>query len=525
MADNASLNIDRWSNSPRLNLVSLVAGIGAISAVALLLNRETYAIGDDYHFYTFYFRFHHKSFFSAVRDFWGSPFAAGRPVAIPFDVIGLSLINSISDLVWVRYLHLSFLIVIFALLGAIGRKAGLNPVLSYLIALSGFLQPGLWHLFMVTYGAGVLAGMIGALLASYVTMKPSLSNKDWGLFTLCAAWAIFSYQPIWPLILLGVTVRLLSLAINAENAVSASDISRAVRNYFGCFVIVIALLLINYAIVRFGYESPRLEAVDWTSKFRFLASDVIQTTIYPWLYFWFRSNYYVLIAAWISIGLFSVFTAVILARAFRRSAEAVPVFHQIGWRGVIVTLLVATALLPLSLGMYIFTDQAIAFRRAMFASILFWYTAFIMIFLLLSRLREAYRVAIELCLAALVFCALFLVGLVMDRSTQQVAAREWFAAICAARSVILTEPISINRPAALVANQRPFVHALSNNEVQVRTLSYPAGAMLIWLSQKEVNPASKLVSPWNIEFSNESPLKKPLNDWDLAFAKCAAQYP
>jgi hypothetical protein len=113
----------------------------------------------------------------------------------------------------------------------------------------------------------------------------------------------------------------------------------------------------------------------------------------------------------------------------------------------------------------------------------------------------------------------------MDRSTQQVAAREWFAAICAARSVILTEPISINRPAALVANQRPFVHALSNNEVQVRTLSYPAGAMLIWLSQKEVNPASKLVSPWNIEFSNESPLKKPLNDWDLAFAKCAAQYP
>lgn len=524
MADNVSLNTDHWSNSPRLKVVSLVAGIGAISAIALLLNRETYAIGDDYHFYTFYFRFHHKSFFTAVGDFLGSPFAAGRPVAIPFDVIGLSLISSISELVWVRYLHLAFLIVIFALLGAIGRKAGLNPVLSYLIALTAFLQPGLWHLFMVTYGAGVLAGMIGALLASYVTMKPTLSNKDWALFTLFAAWPIFSYQPIWPLILLGVTVRLLSLAINAENAVSASDVSHAIRNYFRCFIIVVILLLINYAIVRFGYESPRLDSVNWQSKFQFLASDVIQTTIYPWLYFWFRGNYYVLLAAWISIGLFSVFTAVIMTRLFRRSAGGVPVFRQIGWRGVIVALLVVTALLPLSLGMYVFTDQAIAFRRAMFASIFFWYTAFIMIFLLLSRPREAYLVAIELCLAGLVFCALFLVGLVMDRSTQQVAAREWFAAVCAAKSVILTEPILINRPAALVANQRPFPHSLSNNEVQVRTLSYPAGAMLIWLSQTEVNPVSKLVSPWKIGFSNDSPLKKPLNDWDLAFAKCAAQY-
>jgi hypothetical protein len=525
MANAISVSTSVRSNTPWLKVFCLIAGICAISAIAFLLNRDTYAIGDDYHIYAFYFVLQHNGFFSAVRHFLASPYAAGRPIAIPFDVAGFSLISSIYELNWLRYLHLAFLAVIFILLGEIAKNTGLNTILSYLIALTAFLQIGVWHLFMVTYGAGILAGMIAALLASSISMRSSLSKRDWLFFTLLAAWAIFSYQSIWPLILLGITVRLLSLSSRTNRARQSKclsqEVMRTIRINFTCLVIVMALILINYLIARFAYESPRLHSgMSLGDTFHYVGRYLVEMTIYPWVFFWYRDNYYVFLASWITIGTFVAFATAFTARLFLRASGSIPVFRYIDWRGFVVGLSLITALLPLSLGMYLFTDQALAFRRVTFASIFFWYAALVMAFSSLPHLRTGYLVAIELCFAAVVFCGLFLVGSIMDTGTQQVAAREWFAATCAAKLVSLTEPISINRPSALAANPKPFPHGFSNNEVQVRTLAYPAGAMLIWLSQKEVNKADRLVTPWKIGFADDA----PLNSWDLAFAKCAAEY-
>jgi hypothetical protein len=171
--------------------------------------------------------------------------------------------------------------------------------------------------------------------------------------------------------------------------------------------------------------------------------------------------------------------------------------------------------------MYLFTDLALAFRRVTFASIFFWFTALILMFLSLSRLRESYFRSLQLCFATLAFCMLLVVGWVMDTGTQQVAAREWFAATCAAKSVTLTGPKVINRPSALEAIPMAFPRFFNNDELQVKTLSFPSGGMMIWLSQKEANTTSKnLPSPWAITFSEDP----PLSDWDVAFAKCASEY-
>jgi hypothetical protein len=195
-----------------------------------------------------------------------------------------------------------------------------------------------------------------------------------------------------------------------------------------------------------------------------------------------------------------------------------PALSYIGWRGLIILLPVATALLPLSLGMYLFTDQAVAFRRVTFASMFFWYAAIITVFSLLNRPAPKYYYLFGVGLYALVLGALIWVGYVIDISTQQVAAREWFAATCASRIAPLSESPRVSRTEALKAMPLPFPQALNSDELQVRTLFYPSGAMLIWLSHLDAQRRD--FSPWKVRFTDEL----LSNSWNLAFAKCAALY-
>jgi Na+-transporting methylmalonyl-CoA/oxaloacetate decarboxylase gamma subunit len=168
--------------------------------------------------------------------------------------------------------------------------------------------------------------------------------------------------------------------------------------------------------------------------------------------------------------------------------------------------------------MYLFTDQAVAFRRVVFASMLFWFTVLATAFLFLERLKGMYHYVMQLGFVVVVLSLLAGVAAIMDMSTQQVAAREWFAATCASRIAPLSEPARVSRTEALKAIALPFPQALSSDELQVRTIFYPSGAMLIWLSHLDAQ--RKAFSPWKLRFTDEL----SSSNWNLAFAKCAAEY-
>jgi hypothetical protein len=66
-----------------------------------------------------------------------------------------------------------------------------------------------------------------------------------------------------------------------------------------------------------------------------------------------------------------------------------PITEVFGWTGVLAAAVVATTILPISLGTYLFTDQSVAFRRVVFGSIVFQVVVLSTIFLLLYSWRSS----------------------------------------------------------------------------------------------------------------------------------------
>jgi hypothetical protein len=297
------------------------------------------------------------------------------------------------------------------------------------------------------------------------------------------------------------------------------DFYSTIDVYFKLFAIVTLLFFTNYLIARYGYGSGRLHSGEaLADRLNFAAFYMLPMTIFPWLFFLFPSKLLIILASWITVLLFSLIISTLIVGLVKNLSGGASVFSYIGWRGLIIISLIATALLPLSLGMYLFTDQAVAFRRVVFASMFFWFTVLATAFLFLERLKGMYHYVMQLGFVVVVLSLLAGVAAIMDMSTQQVAAREWFAATCASRIAPLSEPARVSRTEALKAIALPFPQALSSDELQVRTIFYPSGAMLIWLSHLDAQ--RKAFSPWKLRFTDEL----SSSNWNLAFAKCAAEY-
>lgn len=498
-----------------------------VAIVAILLNQRNFAIGDDYQSFGFYYIMGGMDYFSAVATSWKDPFMAGRPFASITELLPLSMMRSIDQLVWVRYIHLVIFAVIFGLLLKIIKKCTDSSFVAPNIALFMFTLPGIWHMYIMNYGTPMLLAICVALLGSLLTVKyPYLSIKQWAIFAICAAFSIFSYQPTWPLLFIGIFGKMLGLsaAASKRNVIASSlsssintHISRDMRSYslkfVNAIIIVLLLFIINFVLVKFGYNSQRLNSYsDWFDKIWFLLNDLLPLTIYPWLYILFPGQSWIKILSWITFITITIVVIFVLVRSVYKVRVACP---RINWYEYLFIFSIATSLIPLTLGMYLFTDQSIAFRRVNFASMVFWFT---FLFFLASLVRLTANSALVKVYNYGVFGALsvyiFAFGYFLEIGTVQLASREWNAAICASSKAPLTEPARVNAKNAIL--QKPFPWAWSGDEFQVSTFSYPTGGMLIWLAHVEANHLSPEFNRWSVELADGAQLTR----WDSAYSNC-----
>lgn len=496
----------------------LLVALVTVASVGALLNREVYAIGDDYHFFGFYFALGGMDYVEAVFQFWSSPFAAGRVFAPVFDLLPLSFMGSVSQFEWVRFLHLFLLLLICTQVFRIVKAEKGDSNLAGLVVLCMISMPGVWHIYMVSYGTSMLVGTSVALAATaWVSGADRSFFQRWSIFGLLAFFVIFTYQPLWPLLFIGISKKLLHVEAVTQSEGQVIKPVRSVRyalTYFGIIMVVACIFALNYVVVRYGYNSPRLSAGgELGAKIGYILFELVPAAVYPWFYLFYEGKQWVVVLSWATIALSLFLTFRISCRwVFRNAGEKSP--FQSLFRIALVVLL-GTGLLPLSLGMYVFTDQAVGFRRVLFASIYFWVVLLLAINTTLSRTAVCNAMR-YIGYGAFVSLA-FVVEMFLDVSTQQLAAEEWRNAICATRLSPIKEETKIDSAAVLLP--LPFPSAMNNDEVQVRTLSYPTGAMLIWLAHMEVLDRRPTFSPWVLSIA----VQPTADSWARAYKQCAAE--
>ena len=497
-----------------------------IAIVAILLNQRNYAIGDDYHAFGFYFVFGGMDFSTAVATYWKSPFSAGRPFAAITELLPLSMIHSINQLNWIRYLHLAIFGVIFSLFWKILKRCKDDSSVASWIALFMFTLPAIWHMYLMNYGTPMLLGLCTTLLGAHLTVKYStLSFKQWLIFSTFAAFAIFSYQPAWPLLFIGLFGKMLSTVSRVNDTITtrsngsnlAPEYHDEVRNYSATFVkalgIVLTLFLMNFVLVKFGYNSQRLSAnIDWIGKLRYLLDDLLPTTIYPWLYIWFPGQLWLKYLSWATYVLSIIAITFTLIRSIYKIRGAA---SRIGLSEIIFFASIATSLIPATLGMYLFTDQAIAFRRVMFASMTFWFTlAFFLACILRFPEHKKFIQYTNYGFLSLLVFYVFAFGYFLDVGTVQLASREWNAAVCASKQAPLSEPARVNTKSAVLP--KPIPEAWSGDEFQTSTFSFPTGGMLVYLAHWEASHSPPKFNLWTIELTESS----DFTEWDSAYIDC-----
>ena len=209
---------------PRAELVYVCLGLIFVIGIGIYLNRKPYAIADDFHYYTFYFALRRDTYLNAVLHFLSSPYNAGRPFGAALDLLGLSWLERITDLYYIRYAHLLFLCNCYVIIARMARRSGLGPFASVSLSLFLLSNPAIWHLYMVNYGSGVLFGATAALLGSAIisrTPRPAIS--DWTIFAIAAFISIYSYQATWPLLIIGPTGVLLSAFVTRSRLRTTMD--------------------------------------------------------------------------------------------------------------------------------------------------------------------------------------------------------------------------------------------------------------------------------------------------------------
>lgn len=495
---------------PRSVLAIHAVCLAVIVAAALMLNRLPFAMTDDFHYFTYYFQLSNMGYGDAVADFWKSPYAPGRYVAVVVDLLGLSLIEQIEQLRWIRLAHLGLLIGIFFFSARTIESSGAGRIASLIIALTIFTAPGIWHLYLLNYGSGVLFGLLTALIAAWATSGTRLAPWNLAVFTAGALLATHSYQPLWCIPLLGIVMRQIG---ETQRSPPASYPSRTTRDYLVLGAIVLGILILNYLEARL-VDSPRAGTSSLSAGVHFVLNHYLPMTILPWVDYFAPGSKGVILASWV---LATGMSLVVLA-VFRRQITVIWHTVRVGQSRALYDLLpvivTVTLLLPLTLGLFVFTDLADAYRRVSFAAM----AVFSIVCVCLVHLAHKWKWKLPAAGVVVIFPALLILGQArfIDVTTQQMAASEWGAARCASRMVELTAPHTVNRQVVASAIPKRFEGTRQGDEFQVLTLSYPSGAMLVWLSHL-VERGSVPFDPWIIQFSTDG----DVGPWDAAFAMCA----
>jgi hypothetical protein len=243
---------------------------------------------------------------------------------------------------------------------------------------------------------------------------------------------------------------------------------------------------------------------------------MLPTTILPWFYFFSPGSFLVKVASFFVLG-FSIFliTFYFLRKIFllRSAGLFLNLFDYF------FIIAIAFYLIPASLGMYLFTDLAIAFRRTAFSSALFWNTFLVLLYFLgIKYFCNAFgKFLLKLAIFLLVSYNLLFIYFTYI-STVKIASNEWMASLCAAKKVPIFIPSEINTRVAIL--NKPFPSFYSGDEFQVRTFSFPSGAALLWLSYEETYHKRPNIDRWNISLIS----KESISEWDKAYLNCVNEY-
>jgi hypothetical protein len=165
--------------------------------------------------------------------------------------------------------------------------------------------------------------------------------------------------------------------------------------------------------------------------------------------------------------------------------------------------------------MYLFTDQAVAFRRVQFASMVFWFIfLFTLAYILRTTLIGKYSKYFNYTFVVFIMSYIFAFGYFLNVGTVQMASREWNAAVCASKKSPLSEPARVNKKMVILT--REFPEAWSIDEFQMRTFSFPTGGMMLWLAHLEASKVRPPFSVWTVELTE----KQTANEWENAYLNC-----
>jgi hypothetical protein len=191
-----------------INIRQLLFALFIFSPVflaALVLITPDFAIGDDYHYFSFLFKMDLFDFFSRFKAVFFDPFTVGRKLAFLIEYPQFILVNSIHDFYWIRFFHVFLLIIIFFFLWINLRFIIDSNLYVILCCLLFFSQPSIWNLLLMSYGTSIFFGIILLLYASYLSISSNFKSlKDYSLLSFLSIVGLNLYQPIWPMLFMGI---------------------------------------------------------------------------------------------------------------------------------------------------------------------------------------------------------------------------------------------------------------------------------------------------------------------------------
>jgi hypothetical protein len=509
-------------------LLSTLFIFSPVFLAALILITPDFAIGDDYHYFSFLFKMDLFDAFSRFKAIYSDPFTVGRKLVFFIEYPQFIFVNSIHDFYWIRFLHVFLLIIILFFLWINLRFFIDSNLYVILCCLLFFSQPSIWNLLLMSYGTSIFFGIILLLYASYLSISSDFKTfKDYGLLLFISIVGLNLYQPIWPVLFIGIFGKSIELFFRLKESKNPKTLSensikfyefRLLSKRFIFLISIIFIVFISHLIrAKFLLHSPRvIQTTDLYYQLNYVINNMLPTTILPWFYFFSPGSFLVKVASFFVLG-FSIFliTFYFLRKIFllRSAGLFLNLFDYF------FIIAIAFYLIPASLGMYLFTDLAIAFRRTAFSSALFWNTFLVLLYFLgIKYFCNAFgKFLLKLAIFLLVSYNLLFIYFTYI-STVKIASNEWMASLCAAKKVPIFIPSEINTRVAIL--NKPFPSFYSGDEFQVRTFSFPSGAALLWLSYEETYHKRPNIDRWNISLIS----KESISEWDKAYLNCVNEY-
>ena len=406
----------------------------------------------------------------------GSPYGAGRFVAILLSSISAPLLTSIDFLQFLR------------IIGAVGwalvsmkiyrelRKLNVTRYFSIVLSLVPILVPGS-QLTLISgtnffYSWGTLMAIwVGGKIA-YLRKRTSLQIFQMTLFALIPTMV---YQPISAYLLLIPAISWQLQRNNHEEKI----------NFLLSISIYIASLFTNWILVKFLYESPRLEGgLDFSLKLQFFLNETLPMSISPHMFLFApelaRKTYPIIIGCSLVLYFINI----------RRSQIRI-------YRGILDTFLelcILTGLIPITLGwFFLISEDGANFRK------IFWGSSIWIILFLLSlgpNLFQNHRMT-EILGVALIITALLFWTIFFRSSTVQLQEKEWRTAVCASAQVKLKGDSDLALEDILVPF--PLDKYRFKDEIAVQSLVFPGPQVFLpWLSNLKAQPENLIPSAWGI---------------------------